>query len=379
MNLNRDDFVNNNTNFDVTFDVTDGSMEITPVTDEVVVTIKGHKTAATYNGQEHEATGYDVEISNELYTENDFTFDGTAEAKRTDFGKTNMGLDEDQFANISKNFSNVKFDVTDGYVDIEKLAVTVKITGHKDAKTYDGEEHTVNGYDVKISDGLYSEDYFSFSGKASASRTDEGTTPMNLEKSQFENKNNNFEVTFQVEDGWMKIDAIDEVTVIITGKHDTVTYDGEEHSVTGYDVEISNELYKESNFTFSGKAEVKGTDAKTYDMGLAAEQFKNTSKNFKKVTFEVTDGYLTIDPLAVNVKVTGNHDSKVYNGKEQKVTGYETEISSKLYTENDFTFSGTDEAKGTNVDTYKMGLAAEQFADNNNSNFTVTFLSLIHI
>ena len=34
-----------------------------------------------------------------------------------------------------------------------------------------------------------------------------------------------------------------------------------------------------------------------------------------------------------------------------------------MYTENDFTFSGNDTVKGTDVGTYNMGLAAEQFVN----------------
>ena len=54
-------------------------------------------------------------------------------------------------------------------------------------------------------------------------------------------------------------------------------------------------LYKEGDFTFSGTAEAKGTDAGTYQMGLKAEQFSNNNENFKKVTFVVEDGSLTIN------------------------------------------------------------------------------------
>ena len=89
--------------------------------------------------------------------------------------------------------------------------------------------------------------------------------------------------------------------------------------------------------------------------------------------FEVTDGYQKIEPLKVTVTITGNKDSKVYNGEEQKVEGYEVEISDKLYIEADFTFSGEAVAKGTDVDKYPMGLAEDQFT-NKNENFEVTFV-----
>ena len=117
---------------------------------------------------------------------------------------------------------------------------------------------------------------------------------------------------------------------------------------------------------------MKGTDAGTYNMELKPADFTNTNTNFSNVEFVIVDGTLSITPLEVAVTITGNKDSKTYNGEEQKVEGYEVEISNTLYTENDFTFNGEAIAKGTDVDTYPMGLAEDQFT-NNNDNFDVTF------
>jgi glutamate-1-semialdehyde 2,1-aminomutase len=76
-----------------------------------------------------------------------------------------------------------------------------------------------------------------------------------------------------VTDGYETITPVDEIVVTITGHHDTAEYDGEDHSVSGYDVEISNPLYKEADFTFSGTAEAARINAGTTSMGLAANQF----------------------------------------------------------------------------------------------------------
>ena len=119
-------------------------------------------------------------------------------------------------------------------------------------------------------------------------------------------------MTFVVNDGKLTINPVDEVVVTITGHNDTVPYDGDEHTVTGYDVSIDNELYKESDFTFTGTAEAKGTNAGTYQMGLKAEQFANTNGNFKKVTFVVEDGSLTIRKRSV--VLTSETASKEYDG-----------------------------------------------------------------
>ena len=361
----------------------DGKLEITPVADEVVVTIEGNHDSKVYDGTEHVVTGYEVTgISNVLYTKDNFSFSGNAEAKRTAVGKTDMGLTAANFKNESANFSNVTFKVTDGYMEITPAgdAVVVTIVGNHDSAVYDGTEHKVTGYVVTaISNELYTEGDFDFSGTAEAKRTEAGTTYMGLTAEDFVNKSANFsKVIFNVTDGYMEITPVtEEVVVTIEGNHDSKVYDGEEHKVTGYKVTaISNELYTEGDFDFIGTAEAKRTEAGTTMMGLKAEDFANKSANFSNVTFKVTDGYMEITPVTEEVVVTieGNHDSKVYDGTEHVVTGYEvTGISNVLYTKDNFSFSGNAEAKRTAVGKTYMGLTAEDFV-NKSANFSnVTF------
>ena len=95
---------------------------------EVVVTVVGNNDSFVYDGQEHEVTGYTVTgISAPeglSYTEADFSFSGDATAARTVEGKTDMGLTSDDFSNTNGNFSNVVFNVTDGYVEITPQSIT---------------------------------------------------------------------------------------------------------------------------------------------------------------------------------------------------------------------------------------------------------------
>ena len=361
-----------------------GTLKITPVTDKVVVTITGHNDTVTYNGSEQSVEGYDVSISapeGVSYTAADFSYNGTAKAAGTNVGTYPMGLTADQFANTNGNFTNVTFNVTDGWLKINpaETEVTVTITGHTGSHTYDGNEKTVTGYDVSIDNELYTENDFTFTGTAEAKGTDAGTYPMGLTADQFtNNKSKNFsKVTFEVADGWLKIDPVEtEVFVKIAGNTKTETYNGKEHNVEGYTVtSISNPLYTANDFTFSGTAEAKGTDAGTYPMGLTADQFTNNkSKNFSKVTFEVADGWLKINPIdKVTVTITGRTLETTYDGKEHDVFGYDATPSNALYRPNeDIQFNGTDYnkiAKGTDAGTYPMGLEVSYFT-NISDNFT---------
>ena len=94
----------------------------------------------------------------------------------------------------------------------------------------------------------------------------------------------------------------DKITVEITGNSDSVMYDGAEHSVKDYTVKISDSRYTEKDFTFSGKALASGVNAGAYEMGLKADQFKNTNARFTNVEFIIkADGVLTITqrPLTI--------------------------------------------------------------------------------
>ena len=302
-------------------------------------------------------------------------------AKGTDVGTYTAAFAEGTVGTVDATGKYIVTKATNGTLKITPVTdkVVVTITGHNDTVTYNGSEQSVEGYDVSISapEGVsYTAADFTFSGSAVVKGTDAGTYQMGLKADQFTNNNDNFKkVTFVVNDGKLTINPVDEVVVTITGHNDTVLYDGKEHTVTGYDVSIDNELYKEGDFTFSGSAVVKGTDAGTYQMGLKAEQFTNNkSKNFSKVTFEVADGWLKINPIdKVTVTITGRTLETTYDGKEHDVFGYDATPSNALYRPNeDIQFNGTDYnkiAKGTDAGTYPMGLEVSYFT-NISDNFT---------
>ena len=170
---------------------------------------------------------------------------------------------------------------------------------------------------------------------------------------------------------WQKL-VEGEVVVTITGKNDTVKYDGIEKSVSGYDVTITQNndgdtTYTKDDFTFSGTAEAKGTDVKDggYSMGLKVADFENKSSQFTNVTFVVVDGKLTIQPRAVtmtsgdatkpwddtaltNDTVTVTGDGFVEGeGANYTVTGSQTDVGES---DNTFTYALKDGTTASNYD-----------------------------
>ncbi|MBQ4552626.1 MAG: InlB B-repeat-containing protein, partial [Clostridia bacterium] len=126
----------------------EGTLTVTKLTDKVTVTITEHSDSKQYDGTEKTVIGYDVEISNPLYTEADFEFNGNDTVKGTDAGSYPMELKASDFTNISENFSNVEFVIVDGTLEISKRTVT--LTSATDTKVYDGtaltnDEVTVGG------------------------------------------------------------------------------------------------------------------------------------------------------------------------------------------------------------------------------------------
>ena len=197
--------------------------------------------------------------------------------------------------------------------------------------------------------------------KAEAKGTDAGTYKMNLTADDFTATSKNYtRIEIEVEDGALKITPTDEVLKVkVTGNKETKEYTGSEQKVTGF---TSNAPEGVTVALREGKEAVaKGTTVGHYEMGLVAEDFNVTSKNYSNIKVVVEDGYLDITPIEekLTVTITGNHDSKVYNGNEQSITGYKhdapTNVSVALKGDK------TAVAKGTTVGEYPMGLTEKDF------------------
>ena len=330
MQVNASDFTNKNANFsNVRFVIEDGGLTINPVTSEIVVTITENSATHTYDGTEKTVTGYTVtNISNTLYSESDFAFNGTASVSGTSEGFYPMTLTASDFENKNENFTNVTFKIVDGGLTINPTdaEVIVTITENSATYTYDGTEKTVTGYTVtSISNPLYTVNDFAFSGTASASGTNEGFYPMQLTVNDFRNTNGNFtNVAFVIVDGGLTINPVsDKVTVTIKENSATHTYDGTEKTVTGYTVtSISNPLYTVDDFAFNGTASVSGMNEGFYPMTLAASDFRNTNTNFSNVKFVIVDGGLTIEPIETPIVITADSNEKEYDGTALTDSGY---------------------------------------------------------
>lgn len=363
----------NSENYSITKN--EGKLSITPVTDEVTVTIKGNSKATPYNGTVQSVGGYTVEsISNTLYTSTDFTLNGQAMATGKDAATYPMNLDATQFVNNNTNFANVKFEIAeDGQLVISPCAVT--LTSESASKDYDGTPLTRPN--VKVEGNFVDGEVTKVEATGSVTYVSEGDVTNTIVITKGENfKESNYSITKN--EGTLSITEVDaEVTVTIKGHEETATYDGNPHSVEGYEItDISNELYKKDYVGFTGKAKAEGTAAGTYQMNLTEAQFSNTNSNFKQVTFVVEDGSLTINRKFIDdqnrITVTKPEDSK-YNGEEHKnkPTVTDTKTGKTLVEGTDYTLAYSDDV--TNAGTVTVTIKGiGNYSGKTTTNYQIT-------
>lgn len=296
MGLTADSFVNNNKNFEnVTFVVEeDGYLTITKRT----VTLKSETASKTYDGTP--LTRPAVTIGG----------DGFVDGEVTDIKATGSvtNVSEGSVTNTivyttTEKFVEGNYNITkaEGKLSITPLAVTVTA---KDYTKYVGEKDPA--FEATVT-GTINNDTVSYTISREKGET-AGTYPITPAGAVAQG---NYTVTYKA--GTLTIKErpyippvnppiTDKITVEITGNSDSVVYDGAEHSVKDYTVKISDSRYTEKDFTFSGKALASGVNAGTYEMGLKADQFKNTNARFTNVEFIIkADGVLTITqrPLTI--------------------------------------------------------------------------------
>ena len=343
-----------------------GKLTVNPVTDKVTVTIKEHSAEHVYDGTEKTVTGYDVKsISNKHYTKDDFTFSGTAEAKGTNVGEYPMNVQASDFTNNSHNFTNVTFIIEDG-----SLKITPKSINPEDEKTgiqvtkpddtmYNGEEQknkpTVE--DTKTGATLVENvDYtLSYTAAVNAGTVEVTITGIGnytgTAKTSYEITKRNVTLTSATDSKVYDKDPLTNHNVAVGGDG-FVKEEGATYNVTGSQTSVGE---SDNEFTYTLKSNTK------------AENYNITTHNGKLI--------VTAEASEVTVVITGRNGTFPYDGTEKSVKGYDVSITQgSTYTEADFTFSGNDEVKGTEANTYPMGLKVSDFTNNNTNYSSVTFV-----
>lgn len=223
------------------------------------------------------------------------------------------------------------------------------VTGDSEERAYTGAQQELTTFTV---DGLAEGDSYS-DLSYSAVGTTVGEYPGEFSgilkiQNQGENVTGSYAITQNP--GTLTITKdTNQTTVQITGKHDTVTYDGKEHLVSGYTTDIGNrDITVALN---AGKvAEAKGTNVGEYKMGLTAADFTATSSSYDNIKITVEDGYLEIQPKSISpdqetgIVVTNPLNSK-YDGQEHKnsIEVTDTKTGKTLTKDTDYTLQYSDD------------------------------------
>ena len=302
-----------------------GKLTITPVTDKVTITVKGHKGDKKYNGKEQTVEGYDIDASTSPagVAKSDVKYGGTASVSKTDAGKYAMGLKDTQFSlsgDAAKNYTNVKFKVVDGELNIAQKDVRLKSADL--SKEYDGTALTNNGAALEIEGGFVEGEgaTYTFSG----SQTTVGSSANAF--TYVLNSNTKAEnYIFTKTEGKLEVtDRSQKYEIRVTANSGTRTYTGNKHSVSGLTgTTFTNR--KGATFTVEGlTASVSGTDAGEYTNKVSGTAVvKDAQGNDVTSQFNVTtvDGKLVINKR--NVTIKPKDASKVYDGNALVATDWE--------------------------------------------------------
>ncbi len=120
MGLTKESFVVNSLNYsNIEVVVIDGYLEISPITDKLIVTITGNNDSRPYTGSEQSVEGF---TNNAPSTVNVVLAEGSAAiAKGTSAGTYNMNLTAEDFVVNSRNYSNIEVVIVDGYLTITSV------------------------------------------------------------------------------------------------------------------------------------------------------------------------------------------------------------------------------------------------------------------
>ena len=317
--------------------VTLGTLEITPVTAEVVLTAASD--SKIYDG---------IALTNSGVTATGlpegFTVEATANGSQTDAGSSknvvndNYVIKNARGENSNRFFTNVT--KVDGILTVTKAPVTIK-TG-SDSKEYDGTALTSN---VTSIEGLVNNEKAIVTATGSQTEIGSSTNTYSIEWGTA--KSSNYTVSEEL--GTLTVTE-NTAKVTLTAPTRTKTYDGTALSDSTVTVTGLPE-----GFTYGASASGSQTDAgESANTVNSGYKFFDKNGNDKTASFtnvEIVNGTLTVTPKAVTI--TTGSASKAYDGKalvneEASITGLVEGESVAL------TATGTITEVGSETNTYSI-------------------------
>ena len=298
----------------------------------------------TYNGEEQ--YGYEVSDLTEggdetctvsgLKNGHVLSAPGYEPSSGTNHGEYDNGSFEDpKYTMMYEGYNydiNYEVDADPGDLTITAMKVIAVVKGNKASYIYDGTEKTVSGFEAVVKDSkgnvIDGLDITTVERIPSVSGTKANTYPLVIRQSGLRliaksgsglDPKNYEVITWDITNGELKIDPRN-ITLKITGKSDTKTYNGEEQSVSGYDYEFTVDNSDGNAFSADNLSVIyrggshdtaSGTNVGTYDMTMTKDMFDvAVSGGLDRTSiymdfrddFTLVNGKLTITPATVTVK-----------------------------------------------------------------------------
>ena len=370
------------------YDTKDGKDEPKDVT----VTIKGKTWSIDYDGQHHEvATEFDIscddpDFDTAALKERIIAFlNEVSEKAPVDAGEYATGPDDlkDDQCNDDPKHYHVSYKISQGKLTINKVAVTVSVTGRTETITYDGDSHWMPGYDLKVESdpsGLYDlKDtviYAKTSTVTNVKRDENGDVTFYVtgfnKPGDWNTNKTNFDVTYEVVRGefWIMPATL---TVTTGSAEDMVDPSSDEYltcdAATYTGLQGKDEIVG-IKCTGAQPLNTVGTADNTFEIVWADEKLANN------YTVEANLGTLTVyGENVVIVDIYGGYGEYTYDGQSHTAEGFEAETKHHTYNTENIRYKGEKTLSLTESDAgeYYIELSADDF-ENLDPEYEVTFV-----
>lgn len=400
-------------NFDVTFEeITedkDGSLTILPYSEEVKVYIVGESATQDYTGSPISVSGYESTADTGIYDPN-ISIEGPENpiVSGTEPGSYLMGLSAKDFENINKNFTNVTFLVTDGWLLIVGQGTEQDPTGDTNIhKVFDNVGVDINSIPIEgggtLRRTMVTPGYTpaEIGNKIDSEHDVEWITPEGI----YDTGTIYFKIESSDEESDIDIPGmviIEPLRIEITSRSGAWIYDGESHLLDEVDIRVLNNnpsnissilsfvegiTYKEwkeitsigtisnsfiiESIPFSEHVSNKtyAVNNKLYDEnGEVIGDWIETDKHdiTPNVIITTQFGTLTISD-SLEVKIKGLQKTITYDGRLHTLTGYEVYYNDALMKDMHislkptFQYEETIDQRDARETPYVMGLDVDSF------------------
>lgn len=361
----------NANNYTITRDF--GTLTVNERNTKYTITVTANNKNVKYDGSQQSVTGYTVEGLNEEI----FTLSGlSATQTATDAGQYNvvvagMPVIKDSENNVVTDQFSIEY--VKGTLTIEKR--NVPLTSATESKVYDGtplknDTVTVGG------DGFVGEEGATYN--VTGSQTLPGSSPNTFTYALNEGtKADNYNITPSYGTLTVTNRGVDPehplYEIDVYAKSDTVQYDGESHSVSGFTNETLTYTFnvdgQQVTYTVEGiKAETRGTDAGEYPVQITGDPIvKDADGKVVTEQFIVNrhPGTLTIEKRSVTL--TSATASKQYDGSP--LTNHDVTVTGDGFAEGEgatYNVTGSQTIVGTSKNTFTYELNDNTKAENYN-------------